>query len=390
MSPSSGGPPRVVAGSAAALVRRGHQVTIVALVEEDCSVGAILESFPELASDSIIVRLFPVGFPLFLGNSPAMKAFFIQQIDSFDVVHVHGVWEGCFAQLHRIAQMANLPFLISAHGMLDHWSVNQSRWKKSIAMRLFRTGAMLKGANAIIYGTMEELVEGRDFINTRGEVVPNGIHTANFARDRLPDDRFLLTAFPQIREWKRTVLFFSRVHPKKGLDLLVDAFIANAANHPSTGLLIAGIAQDGRYEATIRKRIASSSFSNRIVFTTELVGPSALAVFRQANIFVLPSRQEGFSIALLEAMALQIPVLLTDRCHLPEVERSWQVGCVVPSTGAGVAHGLDRMLKLSEESLRDMGERARCKVVEDFDWAAIAVRLEALYCGAADGLGASA
>lgn len=379
MSASTGGPPRVVAGSAAALARQGARVTIAALSEPDVTPEIVLRTFPELATQAIAVRLFPRGFPGLLGRSPAMRTFFQPVIGGFDAVHVHGVWEGCLAELHGLASEAGLPFFVSAHGMLDRWSVSQSRWKKKLALKWLNTGTMLRGADAIIYGTEDERTEGREFVSTNSLVVPNGIHAVQLHRDMLPEAGPLLVAHPQLSSWKRTILYFSRVHPKKGLDLLLEAFLALSPDFPEAGLLIAGIAEDGAYEHQIRVRIAGSGLDDRVVFTTRLVGPPARAVFRKTDIFALPSHQEGFSMAVLEAMALGLPVLITDRCHLPQVESEWTAGLVVPDNLEGITRGLARLMRLSPEELGKMGERGRAAIFENYDWDAIARRLAVIY-----------
>ncbi len=379
MSASNGGPPRVVAGSAAALARQGHRVTIAALSETGSSVNGILETFPELASEAVTIRLFTPGFPSFLGGSPAMKAFLAPRVTDFDAVHVHGIWEGCLADLHELARKAGRPFFISAHGMLDHWSIRQSRWKKQLALRWLKTGTMLRGADAIIYGTEDERAEGHDFVDTNAVVLPNGIHAAQLDREKLPDAGPLIKAHPELASWERTILYFSRVHPKKGLDLLLDAFISIAPEMPGAGLLIAGIAQDGRYEQELRERIGSSGLDERVVFITELVGPAARSVFRKADIFVLPSHQEGFSMAILEAMALGLPVLITDRCHLPGVETEWKAGLVVPDELEAITRGLAKLMRCSRQELCMMGDRGRAAVIGNFDWDVIAQRLASIY-----------
>jgi glycosyltransferase involved in cell wall biosynthesis len=201
-------------------------------------------------------------------------------MNSYAVMHVHGVWELFLAEAAAEARLSGIPVFVSAHGMLDQWSMRQSKLKKQFALQL-QTGAMLRHADAIVYGTEDELEECRHVVpSSSGAVVPNGIDTGELSPNSLPHLPDLKVLFPQIREWKRTILFFSRVHPKKGLDLLLDAFMATAPMFPGVGLLIAGIAQDRAFETELRKRIADSPMTDRIAFTTELFGPAARIVFR--------------------------------------------------------------------------------------------------------------
>lgn len=241
---------------------------------------------------------------------------------------------------------------------------------------------MLQTAKAIIYGSEDEARDSGPFIPGAGSaIVPNGVALDSLTIDQLPDDSDLLHRFPQLAEWQTTILFFSRIHPKKGVDLLIDAFLACATKAPDVGLLIAGIAQDAAFEDFLRQKINRSDFADRIIFTTDFSGEKARAVFRQSDIFALPSHQEGFSMAILEAMALEKPLLITDRCHLPEVSQSWNCGVVVQDDISGIIEGLNELLSLRPDELRNMGQNGRRVVERNFSWDAVASKLTHLYSG---------
>lgn len=379
---STGGPPRVVAGSATALAAIGYSVDIAALSEPSFEVEDILHAFPELQHDAISISLYPRSRPRSIGGSTTMRVAISRRISSYEAVHVHGIWEQCLADVAALARKVGVPVFVSAHGMLDPWSMRQSRLKKRLALTLFGTGRMLRGARAIVYGSEDELLESQnDTLGAKAVVVPNAIDVRALVVDNLPRKPDLATIFPTTRDWTRTVLYFSRIHPKKGLDLLVEAFKKVAPDHPGTGLLVVGIAQDQAYEDRIRTKIGESNVADRIVMSADLIGPGARVAFRKADIFALPSHQEGFSMAILEAMALKKPLLITDRCHLPEVSTDWDCGVVVGDTAQGVAEGLDLLLKMDEDSLARMGQRGRRAVEDNFSWEAIARQLDRLYCG---------
>jgi glycosyltransferase involved in cell wall biosynthesis len=382
MNPASGGPPRVVAGSAAALARRGHQVDIFSIAGSGVTVEDIFVAFPDLRHEGVGLELYPPSGLRQLGLSRQMSSAMEARAADYDAVHVHGVWEQALADSCAIARRRGVPTFVSAHGMLDRWSMDQSRQKKWAALRVFGSGSMLRGADAIIYGTLDEMQESqRSVPGTSGVVVPNGVKLEALTAEGLPPAETLHEAFPVLKQWQRTVLYFSRIHPKKGLDLLVDGFLEHALTHPGAGLLVAGIAQDLAYEAALRARIASSPVSDRIVFTTDLTGPHARVVFRQADIFALPSHQEGLSIAILEAMALEKALLISDRCHMPEVEATWDCGIVVRDNRTAVAAGLGCLLAMPANDLKKMGVRARRAVEENFSWDSVVRRLELLYSG---------
>ena len=179
MDALAGGPPRVIAGSAVALARRGHRVDVVGLCDPDITAKMVFSSFPDLREDGISLELFPRTGPHILGRSRAMSAALQTRILNYDAVHVHGIWEQSLAESCAMARRAGVATFVSAHGMLDSWSMNQSWLKKQLALRFLGTGAMLVGANAIVYGTEDEMRESQPSApGSVGVVVPNGIETA--------------------------------------------------------------------------------------------------------------------------------------------------------------------------------------------------------------------
>lgn len=376
MHPNAGGPPRVVAGSAVALKRAGIDVEIAA-IGAVADYDVILRAWPELAECGIPVHLYQATGPRSLGLSIGLRRFANQQARRFNAVHIHGVWEMALGDVAQAARKAGKPTLISPHGMLDRWQMKQSRWKKRLALVMLRTGPMLQQADAILYGTFDEAKQA-DGLRLPGRVMamPNGVDPIQLpAREAVIAD--VTKRWPQVANWSRTVLFFSRLHPKKGLDMLVEAMERVGAEYPGSGLLAVAIPQDDEYEGAIRKRIADIGDS-RIVLITDMVGPDARAVFAAADIFVLPSHQEGFSIAILEAMSAGLPVLITDQCHLAEVEK-WNVGRVVLPTVDGLVEGLRNLLAQDDNVLLAMGRAAKDRTTMEFSWDRIACRLSKVY-----------
>ncbi|WP_404371413.1 glycosyltransferase [Sphingomonas sp. MMS24-J45] len=366
LRPSAGGPPRVVLGSAQALVARGHTVTIFTL-----AVAA-------LASPGVEICCFPADRPARIGRSRAMRQAAQRRIADFDALHVHAIWEAGAADLAAVFRAAGKPVIVSAHGMLDRWSMAQSRLNKAVALRLW-TGSLLSRATAIVFATDEEAAEASALHpKTPRAIVANGIDIAATEAAVEAGLDGVRSKVPGLSIWPRTIVYLSRLHPKKGVDQLVEARLALDARFDDVGLLIAGIPQDDGLLQAMRSRIAESPLRDRITLTTDLIGPVAIGALGAAHLFVLPSHQEGFSIAILEAMAAGLPVLITDKCHLPEIE-AWEAGAVVPDTVDGVKAGLERLLSLPAATLANMGEKARNAVERHYGWPVIAGQLEALY-----------
>lgn len=367
LRPSAGGPPRVVLGSAQALVARGHHVTIFTLAAAAIGIPGVE------------VCCFSRDRPARIGRSRALRREALGRAAEFDALHVHAIWEAGAADLASAFRRNGKPVFVSAHGMLDRWSMQQSRLKKQVTLRFLWTGSLLSRAAAIVFATDEEATEASDlYPKTPRAIVANGIDIAATQTAIAAGREAVQNRVPGLSVWPRTIVYLSRLHPKKGVDQLVEARLALDARFDDVGMLIVGIPQDDALLQALRTRIAESALSDRFMLTTDLIGPAAMGALDAAQLFVLPSHQEGFSIAILEAMAAGLPVLITDKCHLPEVE-AWQAGAVVPDTVAGMKAGLERLLSVPQATLAIMGENARNAVERHYSWPAIAEQLEVIY-----------
>ena len=376
LAATSGGPPQVMYETARALARSGVRVTLMALTPAHGGAPAD----PEFAGLPVAIERYPPSGVARLKKSRALSQALESRIAEFDALHVHGVWEGCLSDAAAIFRRAGKPVFVSAHGMLDPWSLRQSRGRKAVALALTGTGTMLAQATAIVFATAEESAAARHPGSPAHAFVPNGIDPQALAAAIAGDAQPLLDRAPMLGSAGRTILYFSRIHPKKGLDLLADAFIELAGKHPDARLLVVGIPQDEAYAAALVARLAAAGLGERAAFVTDLFGAQAKPALRHAAIFALPSHQEGFSIALLEALGAGLPVLITDQCHFPEVAEE-AAGRVVPDDAAGVAAGLAGLLALDGAELAAMGKRGGQMIAQRYSLERIAEQLVALYSG---------
>jgi glycosyltransferase involved in cell wall biosynthesis len=378
LHPRNGGPPAVVVGTALALTARGHKVSIAARSKPGDE-PLVRSAWPDLQRQSITLKMYPASFPDAILQSRSFVTDLNTNCSAFDIVHFHGVWETMMSSAGHVLTRHRRPYIVSTHGTLDTWARQRSSWKKQLALRGLGGRAYLDQAAAIVFGTASERDEASDMtLKAPTYVLPNGY---NFDQERPPNSKGvkqLHERFPHMRNWDRTLLFFARIHPKKGLDVLVEAFLQVSSIFPNSGLLIAGIAQDHGFEAQLRKRIRESPASKQFVFTTELTGTAGKVALDVADVFVLPSHAEGFSMAILEAMAAGLPVLITDRCHLDDV-MDWNAGWVVPPNVQSVRNGLHAAMAANTATLKAMGKAARQAVEMRYSWSNVSEQLESIY-----------
>lgn len=299
------------------------------------------------------------------GTRPAIAARIGQGKAS--VVHVHAVWEDAQHAAVGEARRAGVPVVWSPHGMLDPWSLRQSRWKKKIMLAL-RTRRDLNAAAAMHFTTRVE----RDLVaplklRPAAVVEPLGVDSAELAD--LPPKGAFRAKFPAVGD-RRIVLFMSRVHYKKGLDLLIPAFAAAAG--PQDVLVIAGPVAEG-YQPEIDRLVAAAGIGGRVVQTGMLFGRDRLAPLVDATVFVLPSYQENFGIVVAEALAVGCPTIISDQVNIwPDIADA-RAGAVVPTDVARLTDTLRQWL--ADEALRHgAAERGRALAAERYNWPRIAQR----------------
>jgi len=256
--------------------------------------------------------------------------------------------------------------------MLDPWALRNSAWKKRIAGALYER-RNLAGASCLHALNGAEAAAMRAFGLTNPiAIIPNGTD--------LPDD-----GSPPPPPWwpgRKVLLFIGRIHLKKGVVELVEAFARMRQAAPQTAgewaLVIAGW-DDGGHEAALRAAVGRHRLEGQVVLPGPIYGGGKDAALRHASAFVLPSYSEGLPMSVLEAWAYKLPVLMTDGCHLPE---GFAAGAAarITTDPADLATRLEMMLSASSaEALAEMGQRGRRLVEADFGWPEIARRHAEVY-----------
>src|SRR5205823_9077804 len=202
---------------------------------------------------------------------------------------------------------------------------------------------------------------------------PNGLDLADYAR--LPKLGAFRCRHPAIGE-APIVLFFGRLNFKKGLDILADAFARLGPRAAGAWLVIAG--PDGGYRAATEGFVDAAGIRDRPIFTGLLQGEDKLAALADADLFVLPSYSENFGIAVIEAMACGLPVVISDRVNIWREVAEARAGLVVDCDAEAVARALAAVLDDAPDAAA-MAERAARLVAERFTWAAAADRMLDVY-----------
>jgi len=351
MAVASGGPSRVAGVITSALAERGHDVTIGTLPRDS-----------ELVKVDPRVRVEHVAGPIRNPLNWLKAAKGIRQLASkVDVLFVSGIWGPVDGLALRLANVRRVPVHTRICGMLEDYILRRNPERKWIG-RTFYLDRNLRRSTTLIVNTKIEKdhVTALGF-NTPIRVIPNGV-VLPAESERLSREQALQLLGLDFPTTDKVLLYLSRIHPKKGLHLLLEAAGADLSKRSDWQLLVAGDFFQGEgYEHRIRKAAAESGMAERVHFVGEVAGERKRAAFSIADLFVLPSESEGFSNAIIEAMSWGIPVIVTEGCNFPEVAEAG-AGWVIPAECGALRAALAEALA-EDDRRNSMGANAK-KLVE--------------------------
>lgn len=373
LDPSYGGPSVSAPSTAAAQAALGHEVSIVFYYVGDTTEAfrSLRENIPGIDQ----VNLVPIARETKLETffAIAAKAKLKEIIVSADVVHLQGVWRPILLNAAKIAFSLNKRYIISPRGMLDPWSLQQKAWKKKLGLFLGWKKAIDHAHFVHALNKAEAELLAPLNIKAAIKVFPNGTFPEKFTDT--PDKTAFLQTFPAIQD-RPYVLFLSRLHYKKGLDFLMDAFIQLADIDSEIQLVVAG--PDDGLQDEVETLVKRHQLDSRVHIVGPLYGDIKYSALAGAACFCLPSRQEGFSMAITEALACGTPVVISDQCHFDEVE-PMDVGRVVPLSVPSLLEGLRDIIQRSAIDRPAISERSRRLVFDNFSWHVIAEQLLTAY-----------
>jgi len=310
------------------------------------------------------------------GWTPRLGRWLRAHASGCDALIVHGLWQYHGLAVRRAALHAAVPYYVFCHGMLDPWFRKQYPLKHLKKLLYWKAveHRVLRDAQAVLFTTEEEArLAPASFgsFAARTAVVGFGVELDASAESATAEA--FLARHPESRG-RRNVIFLGRLHPKKGCDLLLDAYAQVARNDPRLHLVMAGPDQVG-WRAGLDSHAQRLGIDDRISWSGMLEGPLKWSALHAAEVFVLPSHQENFGIAVAEALAVGVPVLVSDKVNIWREVVADGAGFADADTLAGTVTLLRRWLDLSGTERAAMRDRARACYASRFRMAATARRL---------------
>jgi glycosyltransferase involved in cell wall biosynthesis len=385
VAPRLGGPSRVVLQMSAALAALGHEVEVVTTGLTDRGTWLPFTSSARkdkaaasdrVAQDGYSITYCRPTWPTRWATSLELVSVLRAHMPETDVVHIHSLYLFPTLVASRLARVSGVPYVVRPHGTLDPFIRRRHRIQKRLYHRLVEDSTLRHSA-AVHFTTVEERDLALPILppDVHTSVIPLGVDLEEF--DNLPD-RQVARAVMGLRPEQFVWLFLGRLNHKKGLDILASAFAQFSKVVPGARLIVAGPDDDG-----LGRRLLEDCAVAGVAEAVQLPGFLNRAEMRQvlaaADSWILPSYSENFGVAVAEAMAARLPVLITDKVNIwPAVEES-RTGVVTQANSGSVLAGMLRLAGLPTDERAAMGERGRDLCRTSFSWRNAALELSALY-----------
>ena len=360
ISPETGGPVTAVKELCSTQDKLGHEACILSTdygIEKNLS-----------QSNEILVSCTSKTWRF----SIKMYQVMFEKITWSDVVHIHTMWEYPTLLAIHIARKINKPFILRPCGMLDNWSMKQSNFKKKMYLKFFGK-KIFKNPCLIHFTSLAEQKKSLIPFQTKSFVLENGVSENAL---KLNKKFFFFDVLPSARN-KEIILFLGRIHFKKRPDIAIKAFAKIANEFPNCILVLAGPCSSN-YKKELNKYVEKTGLNHRIYFTGILNRKTVLSAFRAATLFLLPSYQENFGIAVAEAMANSCPVIISENVDIKDYIKDGKAGLVCnlneDSFASAIRYSLSNL-----DKIEIMGKNGKKVVEKNFKWETIAKKIDKVY-----------
>lgn len=333
------------------------------------------EVHPSLALAEM--EVFAARFPRRLAFSPGLSSAIRKTVASFDLLHIHNLWQYPQYAAYRAARRAGVPYIVSPHGALDPYLRQRGRLRKALAMRMWQ-GEMLSEAALVHVTTRAEAELIADVAPSAPRVVvPCGVYVKEFAK-LPPQEMFRRRRLGGYRG--PLILFLGRITEKKGLDVLIRAF-AHLRGSRQARLAIVG-PDDSSLVPKLARLADSLGLSSDVVFLDAVYGDERLAALSAADVWAMSSHTENFGIAVVEAMAAGCPVVTSPGVNLADDIAAAQAGVIADAVPAPFGRALLDLLEDGERRSA-LGQSGRAFAAR-FDWSVVAPEILRMYQRAAE------
>ena len=348
---NSGGPSRSVPMLVKGLVEFGVDVTLMTIRSKNMNVHAL---------EGTTARL-KVLEPSFTRKEVTRYL----KDENFHLIQIQSMWDWPYHKVMVEARKLGIPYIVTPRGMLEPWSLSQKKWKKKLAWWLYQRNDVQKSVCVFTTAKMEAEHVTNLGITTCKAVIPNGIETDSYPCKTSVD------------VVKKQVLFLSRVHVKKGIEVLFEAWKQIHPDYEDWQLLVIGNGE-AEYIHSLENRVECLGLKESIKILPPVFGNDKIQIYQESALFCLPSYSENFGMAIAEAMSCGTPVITTTNCPwniLNDTKTGWCIDLNVDN----LERALREALSMNPTELYDMGQKASKLIYENFDYRNVTRKTLKLY-----------
>ena len=348
---SSGGPSRSVPMLVKGLAELGVDITLMTIHSENMNIHALEGTTAKLK----------VLEPSFSQKEIAQYL----RDEKFHLIQIQSMWDLPYHKVMVEARKQGIPYIVTPRGMLEPWSLSQKKWKKKLAWWIYQRNDVQKAACVFTTAKMEANHVSELGITTFKSVIPNGIET---------------DAYPcktSIDVVKKQVLFLSRVHVKKGIELLFEVWKLIHPDYADWQLLVIGNGE-AEYIHSLENRVETLGLKDSVKILPPVFGDAKIKVYQESALFCLPSYSENFGMVIAEAMSCGTPVITTTNCPwniLNDTKTGWCIDLSVEN----IESTLREALAMSPVDLYEMGQKASKMIYDNFDYRCVTRNTLRLY-----------
>jgi glycosyltransferase involved in cell wall biosynthesis len=287
------------------------------------------------------------------------------------IIYSNNTWNHSAYAAYKATNRENGIHIISPRGSLFEWSLSQSKLKKKLAWYIFQKNA-LNSANAIHVTSLDEYQAVRNLgIKTPVALIPHGIFPVELGVRSREEECESVSLDPAYKY----VLFMSRLHKKKGLELLLSSWINLSRSFEGWKLIIAG--PDYENYSKVISEASKACRENSVLILGMVKGAKKNALFSIADFFVLPSYSENFGVAIAEALSANLPVITTNNTPWAQLN-DINAGFIIDADLSQLIFSMNKMMELDSADRRLMGENGRTEVELNYSWEASASSMKVL------------
>ena len=285
--------------------------------------------------------------------------------EKFNLIQIQSMWDLPYHKVMVEARRLGIPYIVTPRGMLEPWSLSQRKWKKKLAWWLYQCNDVQESVCVFTTAKMEADHISNLGITTSRAVIPNGIETDSYPCKTSVDIV------------KKQVLFLSRIHVKKGIEILFDAWKRIHSEFADWQLFVVGNGE-AEYIQSLENRVECLGLKDSIKILPPVYGNDKILLYQESALFCLPSFSENFGLVIAEAMSCGTPVITTTNCPwdiLNETNTGWCIDLSVDN----LEYALREALSMNLTELYDMGQRASKLIRDNFDYRSVARKSLCLY-----------